>query len=85
MIYFPEILWNSQNSDILRNVLHKARLEGDKMGAKKDLIKKCITFNAVKFHGAFISSELIFRLGITNENKAHSICMRTFQFAHMHT
>jgi len=42
--------------------------------SNKDSIKKYITLNAVKFHGAFILSELIFRTGIANENKAHSIC-----------
>lgn len=84
MTYFPTISRNSQNSDILRNVSHKTIGWGQDE-SKKDLIKKYITLNVVKFHGAFITSELIFRAGITNENKAHSIYTRTFQFTHMHT
>jgi len=47
-------------------------MEWEQKESNKDSIKKYITLNAVKFHGAFILSELIFRTGIAN--KAHSIC-----------
>lgn len=45
--------------------------------ANKRSNKKCITLNAVKFHGAFISSELVFRGQAPRMKiKAHSICAR---------